>query len=113
VRRNDGECLWSGEKTDEATKGDEDAKLRWLDYLTSEVPQSVGVALVVEMNPSLSADFLQIQKLLMGQQLRSLLFETEGECVAIVRRRGRLSSTTPVRCFFEPGTTSRVRRCHP
>ena len=53
MRRNDGESLWSGEKTDEATKGDEDAKLRWLDCLTSEVPQSVGVALVVEMNPSL------------------------------------------------------------
>jgi hypothetical protein len=49
-------------------KGDEDAKLRRLDCLTSEVPQSVGVALVVEMNPSLSADFLQIQKLLTGQQ---------------------------------------------
>ena len=55
MRRNDRECLWSGEKTDEGTKGDEDAKLRWLDCLTSEVPQSVGVALVVEMNPSLSA----------------------------------------------------------
>ena len=68
MRRNDGECLWRGENTDEAMKGDEDAKLRWLDCLTSEVPQSVGVALVVEMNPSLSADFLQIQKLLTGQQ---------------------------------------------
>ena len=50
------ECLWSREKTDEATKGNEGAKLRWLDCLTSEVPQSVGVALVVEMNPSLSAN---------------------------------------------------------
>lgn len=55
MRRTDRECLWRGEKTDEATKGDEDAKLRWLDCLTSEVPQSVGVALVVEMNRSLSA----------------------------------------------------------
>ena len=90
MRRNDRECLRSGEKADEGTKGDEDAKLRWLDCLTSEVPQSVGVALVVEMNPSLSASFQPSPKLLTGQQFAVATFESEGECVAIVRRTGRV-----------------------
>ena len=102
MRRNDREYLWNGEKTDEATKGDEYAKLRWLDCLTSEVPQSVGVALAVEMNPSLSASFSPSPKLLTGQQFAVATFESDAECVAIVRRRGRvLINVSPITAACE------------
>jgi hypothetical protein len=55
VRRNDHERLWKSEKTGEGTKGDEDGNLNGVGRLAGEVPQSVAVGLVVEMNPSLSA----------------------------------------------------------
>ena len=55
MRRNDRECLRSGEKTNEGTKRDEDAKRHWANRLARKVPQNAEVTLLVEMNPSLSA----------------------------------------------------------